>query len=66
MGEALAASVDGQGTLGPGSRADIALLDHDPLAERARTFETANAVRRMTVAATFVAGRKTFGSLIGS
>ena len=64
--EALAASVDGQGTLGPGSRADIALVDDDPLMTGSDTRQSAARLRRMTVAATFVAGRQTFGSLGGS
>ena len=34
--EALAASVDGQPTVGVGSPADLVLLDHDPLGRRRR------------------------------
>lgn len=46
--EALTASVDGRGTVGVGSLADLALLDADPL--------DAVRVGSMTVAATWVAG----------
>ncbi|MCW2823378.1 MAG: metal-dependent hydrolase [Aeromicrobium sp.] len=49
--EALAASVDGQPTVGPGSRGDLVLLDADPL----RTD-----LRRVGVAATYVAGAEVF------
>ena len=51
VGEALAASVDGQPTVGVGSRADLALLDHDPLAADPEQ------LRAMPVALTTVAGR---------
>ncbi len=62
MGEALAASVDGQGTLAPGSRADIAVLDQDPLADEGQdSRDVARRLREMTVAATFLAGRPTYG-----
>lgn len=54
--QALAASVDGQPTVGVGSRGDLALLDADPLAVGATTAETAAALRVMPVALTVVAG----------
>jgi len=65
--EALAASTDGQTTLGPGSRGDLVLLDADPLApadppaqaEQAEQAEQAAAhLRGMPVAATFLGGRR--------
>ncbi len=49
--EALAASVDGQPTVGVGSRADLVLLDRDPLAA------TPAELRTMPVERTLVAGR---------
>jgi predicted amidohydrolase YtcJ len=55
--EALAASVDGQPTVGVGSRGDLVLLDQDPLAEGGTTAETAAALRALPVALTVVAGR---------
>jgi predicted amidohydrolase YtcJ len=55
--EALAASVDGQPTVGVGSRGDLVLLDRDPLAVGGSTGETAAALRDMPVALTVVAGR---------
>lgn len=55
--EALAASTDGQGTLRVGSRADIVLLDADPLAERTDAADHAAYLRGMPVAATIVAAR---------
>lgn len=62
-GEALAASTDGQGTLTVGSRGDIVLLDADPLEAGADPAEAAGRLRRMRVAATFVAGRPTYMAL---
>ncbi|MFV0461438.1 MAG: amidohydrolase [Actinomycetales bacterium] len=56
--QALAASTDGQGTLGIGSLADIALLDADPL-PRGTSAEIASALGTMRVSATFLAGRPT-------
>jgi hypothetical protein len=53
--EALAASTDGWGTVAPGHPADLALLDADPLAPGAPADQAA-ALRRMHVAATWVAG----------
>ncbi len=57
--EALAASTDRQPTLRQGSRGDVVLLDHDPLAAYGETAAVAAHLRRMGVAATFVAGRPT-------
>ncbi|MBP8919557.1 MAG: amidohydrolase family protein [Micropruina sp.] len=57
--QALAASTDGQGTLGVGSRADIVLLDADPLAHE-QPAEAAVGLRSMPVAATFAGGRPVF------
>jgi predicted amidohydrolase YtcJ len=60
--EALAASVDGQPTLGLGSRADIAILDRDPLSnECLSSAEVGRNLRETVVTATFVAGRQTHG-----
>lgn len=56
-GEALAASVDGQPTVGVGSRGDLALLDADPLGFGSDTAEVAAGLRSMEVALTVVAGR---------
>ena len=58
--EALAASVDGQGTVGAGSPGDLVLLDHDPLAPSTSTAEAAAALRRPGVALTVVAGTPTY------
>ena len=55
--EALAASVDGQPTVGPGSRGDLVLLDRDPLEAGDDPAGTAAALRAMPVALTAVAGR---------
>ncbi len=54
--EALACSVDGQPTVAPGSRGDLVLLDHDPLAEGTDTAGTAALLRRQSAALTVVAG----------
>ena len=60
--EALAASVDGQGTVQPGSRGDLVLLDDDPLVpDAADTAEQAARLRGMGVHATFVGGRIVHG-----
>ncbi len=59
--QALAASTDGEATLGPGSCGDVVLLDADPLAPAADTREVAERLRTMPVAATFLAGRPTHG-----
>lgn len=55
--EAFAASVDGQRSVGVGSRGDLVLLDRDPLATAETTAETASALRAMSSALTVVAGR---------
>ena len=57
--QALAASVDGAGTVASGSRGDLALLDHDPLAPAADTQSAAEQLRRVRVAAAVVGGRVT-------
>jgi predicted amidohydrolase YtcJ len=57
--EALAASVDGQPTIGPGSRGDLVLLDRDPLLPDLDPSDTAalgQALRSMPVSITVVAG----------
>ena len=51
--EALAASVDGQPMVGVGSRDDLVLLDHDPLAV---TDDPRSYLRGMSVALTVVSG----------
>lgn len=55
--EALAASVDGQPTVGVGSRGDLVLLDSDPLAEHEDSAATGHALRHTEVALTVVGGR---------
>ncbi|HRI99069.1 MAG TPA: amidohydrolase family protein [Nocardioides sp.] len=55
--EALAASVDGQPTVGVGSPGDLVLLDADPLAVGQDSAETGHALRTMSVALTTVGGR---------
>jgi predicted amidohydrolase YtcJ len=68
VGQALAASTDRQPTLGVGSRADVVLLDADPLtlaapagsgAGSASSAAVAQRLRAMPVAATYVGGRRT-------
>lgn len=54
--QALAASVDGQPTVGVGSRGDLVLLDADPLVVGATSAETAAALRGMPGPLTVVAG----------
>lgn len=54
--EALAASVDGQPMVGPGSRGDLVLLDRDPLALGGDTAAIGAALRAMSSAYTVVAG----------
>jgi predicted amidohydrolase YtcJ len=56
--EALAASTDGQGTVAPGSRGDVVLLDADPLAGVGHSAAVGGHLRSMR-AATFLAGRVT-------
>ena len=60
VAEALAASVDGQPMVRPGSRADLVLLDRDPLLRDLSPGDTGAlgaALRAMTSAYTMVAGR---------
>ena len=57
--EALAASTDGRRTPGPGSPADLVLLDDDPLAPAADPAAAARALRDVRVAATLRGGRLT-------
>lgn len=57
--EALAASTDGQGTLRPGARGDVVLLDDDPLRPADSTASAAAHLRRTSVAATVQGGRLT-------
>ncbi|MFN8192927.1 MAG: amidohydrolase family protein [Nocardioidaceae bacterium] len=54
--EALAASVDGLGTVHEGMPADLALLDADPLDPSGDSADQAARLREMTVAATWVGG----------
>jgi predicted amidohydrolase YtcJ len=54
--EALAASVDGQPTIGVGSPGDLVLLDADPLATAPDSAATGDALRNMSVALTAVGG----------
>ncbi len=61
--EALAASVDGQPTVRPGSRGDLVLLDGDPLAEGEDSAGTGRALREMTVALTLVDGMPVHSTL---
>jgi predicted amidohydrolase YtcJ len=59
--EALAASVDGQGAVHAGARADLVLLDADPLDPSGTPEDQAARLRTMPVAATWVAGRLVHG-----
>ncbi|MGA8246966.1 MAG: amidohydrolase family protein [Nocardioides sp.] len=61
--EALAASVDGRGTLHAGMPADLVLLDADPLATHPDTASAADALRTMPVALTVVAGQAAYSVL---
>ncbi|ANH37469.1 N-substituted formamide deformylase precursor [Nocardioides dokdonensis FR1436] len=61
--EVLAASVDGQGTVAPGSRGDLVLLDADPLDPTGTPDEQASRLKAMQVAGTWVAGREVFTTL---
>ncbi len=63
VAEALAASTDGATTLAVGSRADIVLLDADPLAPQPDSRSTAGHLRGIRAEATLVAGRFTHGVL---
>ncbi len=61
--EALAASVDGQPTVGVGSPGDLVLLDADPLATTDSSADTGAALRHMSVALTSVGGRVVHSTL---
>jgi predicted amidohydrolase YtcJ len=61
--EALAASVDGRGSVHAGMPADLVLLDADPLDPTGTPAEQAARLRRMPVAVTFVAGEPVNGRL---
>lgn len=60
--QALAASTDGAGTIRPGSLADLAVLEDDPLAPPADPAATTALLRAMSVVATYVGGRRTHGA----
>jgi predicted amidohydrolase YtcJ len=59
--EALAASVDGRGSVHAGAPADLVLLDADPLDPAGTAEDQATRLRAMPVAATWVAGRLVHG-----
>jgi predicted amidohydrolase YtcJ len=59
--EALTASVDGLGTVHAGMPADLVLLDADPLDASGNPADQSARLRRMPVAATWVAGRIVHG-----
>ncbi len=61
--EALAASVDGRGSVHAGMPADLVLLDADPLAAHDDTAAAAQALRTIPVALTLVAGVTAYSSL---
>jgi predicted amidohydrolase YtcJ len=61
--EALDASTDSQPTIGPGSRGDVVLLDHDPRREVGDSAAIAAHLKQIRVAATFLAGRPTHLSM---
>ena len=61
--EALAASVDGRGSVHAGMPADLVLLEADPLAEHLDTASASVALRSMPVALTVVAGETAFSAL---
>ncbi len=61
--EALAASVDGVGSVHAGMPADLVLLDADPLADHDETAAAAGALRDMPVALTLVAGDTAYSAL---
>jgi predicted amidohydrolase YtcJ len=60
--EAVAASVDGRGSVHAGMPADLVLLDADPLARHDDTADAAQALRSMPVALTLVAGETAYSS----
>jgi predicted amidohydrolase YtcJ len=60
--QALAGSTDGQTTVALGSRADLVLLEADPLGrDNEDSAEVGQRLRSMPVAATYLGGRRTFG-----
>jgi predicted amidohydrolase YtcJ len=61
--EALAASVNGQGSVHAGMPADLVLLDADPLTEHSDSGSAAAALREMPVALTLVAGAPAYSRL---
>lgn len=61
VAEALACSLDGQGTLAPGAPGDVVLLEADPYAASGNAAEAAHSLLEMRVAATILAGRLTHG-----
>jgi predicted amidohydrolase YtcJ len=61
--EALAASVDGHGSVHAGMPADLVLLDADPLAEHADSAEAGSALRSTPVALTLVGGETAFSAM---
>jgi predicted amidohydrolase YtcJ len=61
--EALAASVDGHGSVHAGMPGDLVLLDADPLQGFADTADAAAYLRRMPVALTLVAGEIVHGAI---
>jgi predicted amidohydrolase YtcJ len=61
--EALAASVNGRGSVHAGMPADLVLLDADPLAEHLDTASASVALRSMPVALTMVAGWTVFSAI---
>jgi predicted amidohydrolase YtcJ len=61
--EALAASVDGQGSVHAGMLADLVLLEADPLPELGDTAEVAAHLRRVPVALTLIAGEVAHSAL---
>ena len=61
--EALAASVDGQGTVAPGSRGDLVLLDATRSLPGEDSAKQAAPLRDMQVHATWVAGRLVHGDI---
>jgi len=61
--EALAASVDGRGSVHAGMPADLVLLDRDPLAADSETAAAAAELRTMPVALTMVAGETAYTTL---
>ena len=61
--EALAASVDGQGSVHAGMPADLVLLDVDPVPEVDDSAEAASYLRRVPVVLTLVGGDVAYSSL---